>query len=326
MLRWACVAAVLLLCTACGVTAHAGHAPPPTAAAAAPAPVPLPRLPARGFAYAVGHGVVLTDASGRVLTRLRGWRLAGESGMPADGVQLRHAGVFWMLDAVHHDLVPWAGDTDAQVLAGDARIVYGSGRTWRVEAGSRVLWKGEGDIAPSVDGRLVTAAGTALDVTDGARVHIRSGCVAGARAGPTWYLLCGGGTGPWVGVLRDGELNVLGPPLGHGARSGWFGTYTGAALSLDGRTLLLQYSGQCETPNAFFEPVTGGRPQPVTGEASWRTAPESSAIGWAHDGTALVRVLAPACGQGGRPGIYAITPGGGMRRLARVSAEPWGRW
>jgi len=218
------------------------------------------------------------------------------------------------------------GDTQAQPLAGDARIVYGARRSWRVEIGSKVVWRGTGDITPSKDGRLVTASRVGFDVTDGARVHIRTGCVAGARRGSTWYVLCGAARSPWVGVLRGGKVRLLGPPLGTSVRSGWFGWYTSAEVSPDGQTLLLQYSGQCETPNAFFEPVSGGRPRPVTGEADWRTAPESSAIGWMRDGSALVRLLPFACGQGARPGIYAISPAGGMRRLARVNAEPWGRW
>jgi hypothetical protein len=323
------LALVLLAGAACGggdARSTPAGVSEPSLEAAGPAPVPLPGLPARGFAYPAGHAVVLTDARGRVISRLAGWRLSAETGMPPDAIPLHHAGRFWVLDPSHHDVVPWLGDTNAEPLAGDARIVHGAGRSWRVESGSRVMMRGKGQITPSADGRLVTAAHIGLDVTDGARVRIPAGCQAGARSGSRWYVLCGGGKSPWVGVLRDGNVGVLAPPLGRGMRSGWFGSYTSARLSPDGRTLLLQYSGQCETPNAFFEPVTGGRPQPVTGEANWRIAPESSALGWTRAGAALVRLYAPACGQGIRPGIYSISPAGGMRRLARVDAEPWGRW
>lgn len=342
MVRWGLALVLVLACAACGSDGavstkrparhHVVLGVPVTKQVSTPAadhmpPIMLPALPAQGFAYAAGHGIVLTDAGGRVLARLPGWRLGGETGLPAGMLALRHAGRFWFLDPGHHEVVAWSGDTDAQPLAGDARIVYRADRRWRLEIGSRVVWSGTGDITPSKDGRLVTAGHIGLDVTDGTRVHIRAGCIAGARRGSTWYVLCGAAHSPWVGIVRrGGRVSVLGQPLGKGELSGWFGWYTSAEVSPDGRTLLLQYSGQCETPNAFFEPVTGGRPQPVTGEADWRVAPESSAIGWTRDGSALVRLLPLACGQGARPGIYAISPGGGMRRLARVNAEPWGRW
>ena len=82
-----------------------------------------------------------------------------------------------------------------------------------------------------------------------------------------------------------------------------------AWLSPDGRTLLAQWSGECEIPHAFVLPAGGGPLRPVTGERDWRTSPESVALGWLADGRARVRLLEGLCGHGARrPGIYAIDP------------------
>ena len=44
------------------------------------------------------------------------------------------------------------------------------------------------------------------------------------------------------------------------------GRWVWAAASPDGRTLLMQWSGECEVPLAFTAPVQGGRPRRVVGK------------------------------------------------------------
>jgi hypothetical protein len=106
-------------------------------------------------------------------------------------------------------------------------------------------------------------------------------------------------------------------PPPHGSwRWGW--------PSPDGRTLLLQWSGECETPNAFFADVESGRVRPVTGERDWRHAPESSAYGWLHDGRAVVYLPRGGCGNGyKRPGYYAIDPRSGRADFLRAAGAYW---
>lgn len=92
-----------------------------------------------------------------------------------------------------------------------------------------------------------------------------------------------------------------------------------ALVSPDGRTLLAQWSRECESPSAFFVPTGGGLPRAVTGERDWAKAPESSAIGWTSEGRARVLLHGPACGLGAqRPGVYLIDPERGSVTLERA--------
>jgi hypothetical protein len=76
-------------------------------------------------------------------------------------------------------------------------------------------------------------------------------------------------------------------------------------LSPDGKTLLLQWSGECETPSAWFASANGGQLRPVAGNA----ADESVALGWTNAGRAVVVFPRAACGYGiVRAGIYLVEP------------------
>nr|MDQ3823714.1 hypothetical protein [Actinomycetota bacterium] len=120
------------------------------------------------------------------------------------------------------------------------------------------------------------------------------------RAGATWRVLVAGPPGS----VHDGMQ------IGH---------WAGAWLSPDGRTLLAQWSAECEIPIAFFVDVERGSMRPVTGEQRWTNAPESVALGWAPDGRARVRFPKGACGRSSdRPGVYLIHPASGT--LTRVAA------
>jgi hypothetical protein len=74
--------------------------------------------------------------------------------------------------------------------------------------------------------------------------------------------------------------------------------------SPDGKTLLAQWSGQCEVQSTYLVSATTGRARPILGSAD-----ESSALGWTRNGLARIRVPRPTCGGAHlRAGIYAVDP------------------
>jgi hypothetical protein len=113
------------------------------------------------------------------------------------------------------------------------------------------------------------------------------------------YAICGDR------FVRDGEALAIGKPPG--AKVGhWAKGY----LSPDGKTLLAQWSAECEIPTAFFVPVRGGVPLAVTGERKWADAPPSVADGWTEDGRAIVEIWRGDCGLPSHRGIYLIAQDG----------------
>jgi hypothetical protein len=114
------------------------------------------------------------------------------------------------------------------------------------------------------------------------------------------YAICGGR------FMRDGEALAIGKPprakVGHWAK---------AYLSPDGKTLLAQWSAECEVPRAFLVPVRGGTPRVVTGEADWGKAHPSVADGWTEDGRAIVEVWSGDCGAAAKHArIYLVAQDG----------------
>jgi len=114
---------------------------------------------------------------------------------------------------------------------------------------------------------------------------------------------CGGGGNATRTVTRAAAPVVpshrpAGAKVGHWER---------AYLSPDGKTLLAQWSAECEIPVAFFASGRGGPVRPVAGR-SLRDAPVSVADGWTQDGRAIVEFPAAACGSGvHKPGIYFVS-------------------
>jgi len=122
--------------------------------------------------------------------------------------------------------------------------------------------------------------------------------------------------------VSTGKWKVVTGPLQYRSKDA-HGFWRYVLASPDKKMLLAQWSGECESPNAFFVPAKGGTPRAVSGERHWWTAPESSAMGWAKDGRAKVRLYAGACGIGAHtPGVYLIDPDSGraefVRRLSRA--------
>jgi hypothetical protein len=122
--------------------------------------------------------------------------------------------------------------------------------------------------------------------------------------------------------VSTGKWKVVTGPLQYRSKDA-LGFWRYVLASPDKKTLLAQWSGECESPNAFFVPVRGGTPRAVSGERHWWRAPESGARGWSKDGRAIVRLYGGACGIGAhRPGVYLIDPETGraefVRRLTRA--------
>lgn len=139
----------------------------------------------------------------------------------------------------------------------------------------------------------------------------------GCHPGPRPYVICGV---PYAdrraasAVYLDGR-RLVGAP-------GSVGHWVSVKRSPDGRTLLLQWSAECESPVAYFADANGRRLRPVARDA----ATESVALGWAGDGRAVVSFPRGGCGGSHpQPGTYLVDPA--SRRATLVFpgvAELWG--
>jgi hypothetical protein len=106
-------------------------------------------------------------------------------------------------------------------------------------------------------------------------------------------------------LLRTTSGNVLAlvPPPPHSTGGHWRFAFP----SPDGSRLLLYWSGECESPTAFFASAQGGDATSADGAGDWRGRPESAALGWTADGRALVLFGPGACAGGTQPaGVYAV--------------------
>jgi hypothetical protein len=126
-------------------------------------------------------------------------------------------------------------------------------------------------------------------------------------------------------VSRDGESRRLAVrrPMWPGTGDHLIGWWEWAAASPDGRTILAQWSGECEIPLAFLVAIADGRPASVTGKYSRDDLPpNSTALGWSDDGRAIVFLPAdPACGGGDESGVFLIDLDGNRTRIAAASPD-----
>ncbi len=156
-------------------------------------------------------------------------------------------------------------------------------------------------------------------------------CQPAGSHGPISYQLCWRPVGNQHGTflrLEGGKkttLQLVPPgPTPTSKYAGRGGHWYWAALSPDGSRFLGQWSGDCEVPTAFFAPLGGGKPIPVTGEGDWQKSPNTMAYGWTTDGRAIVFIpTKPGCGTGiFRPGIYLVTDdAGSSTRSCRCQRE-----
>jgi hypothetical protein len=110
-------------------------------------------------------------------------------------------------------------------------------------------------------------------------------------------------------VRRSGRFIGIGVRKPPGSRVGhWAAAYR----SPDGKTLLAQWSAECEIPNAYFVAARGGTPRPVSSGHE-----ESIAHGWTSDGRAIVEFPRGVCGgTASQPGLYLVSLDGKRELVA----------
>jgi hypothetical protein len=119
------------------------------------------------------------------------------------------------------------------------------------------------------------------------------------------FVLSSGATAREVAVSPPG-------PTAAATDAGKIGHWAWGAVSPDEKTLLAQWSAECEVPIAFLVDLANGAPTPVTGEADWAESPMSLALGWTTDGRAIVFLpQGGGCGAGASPpGVYLYSEAG----------------
>jgi hypothetical protein len=116
-----------------------------------------------------------------------------------------------------------------------------------------------------------------------------------------------------VALVRPGGTST--PRLVAGPRRG-LGRWAWAEFSPNGRSILAQWSGECESPSAYL--IVGGRVRPYGGS----DAVESVGLGWLPDGRAVVSFWSGICGAGiSAPGVYAVPLRGKPERLRRTNGR-----
>lgn len=138
---------------------------------------------------------------------------------------------------------------------------------------------------------------------------------------PAWnfsYQLCQDPSSP----SDRGRIEFRGRgriPIDH-PYAGPSGHWSDGFVSRDGKTLLLQWTGECEVPLAFFVPAAGGKPRLVTGERRVDQAPATIATGGLPTAMRFVEVM-PGCGERGNSELWLISLGGARQLLAEAQTK-----
>ena len=133
---------------------------------------------------------------------------------------------------------------------------------------------------------------------------------SGCHPAPLPFVICGS---PYSLRARPSTVYLRGRKV-LGRRGGY---WRSAELSPDRRSLLLQWSGECEIPTAYLARADGGGLRAA--------APESVALGWTRSGRAVVDLPRGGCaGSTRRPGIYLVDPR--SRRASYVYAGHGRLW
>jgi hypothetical protein len=281
-------------------------------AAASLVAAPLPALPPQGLVLSEGSGLTFIALSGRRLAHIDGLRFESEyvlnSGLP----RFRdRQGRLWALDTAGHRFVPARAGLP---LAGGATLLFArKAKAWLVLRGGRVAMRmrvGREFPFLSEERDVVSTRRRALDLRTRRFLPVPAGCTLASRRAVNWILLCGHrshGTPLPTSIeeLVDGRRRRIAGPaeIRKVAPHDPAGYWVFVRVAADRRTLLAQWSGECESPSAFVI-GRGGRLDPVGGNRRL----ESVAAGWSRDGRAIVHFTAGICGQGfhGGPGIYAV--------------------
>jgi hypothetical protein len=249
---------------------------------------PLPPLPAQGVVLSKGDGIAFVDLRGRRLGHVDGLRFATEyalnSGVPR--FRDRH-GRLWSLDVRGHRLIPAVGGLP---LAGGATLLFAPrAKAWLVLRRGRILLRMPGGREfpfLSEDRDVVSTGRRAFDLRTRRFIRVPRGCILASRRAVHWVLLCGriehGTLLPTsVEELVDGRRKRLAGPAEVAPR-GPAGYWVYARVAPDRRTMLVQWSGECESPVAFL--ITRNRRLRPVGATTRRTPPESRTMGWSPTG------------------------------------------
>jgi hypothetical protein len=261
------------------------------------------------------------DFGGTRLGHVNGFRFASQDTNVSSGLPrfLDRAGQLWRLDRKGRRFLPARA---GMVLTAGATLAFvRRSRTWIVaRAGRVILQMRVGREFPflSEDHDVVSTGRRALDLRTRRFVDVPRGCVVASRRAPNWILLCGriaSGTllPTSIEELVGGRRRlIVGPPVRRGPGGRFPGHWVYAKVSPDTHRLLAQWSGECEVPTAFL--VEGRNVRPF-GAGTYAHAPESGALGWLRDGTAVIHFPVGACGGSlHTPGTY-IVPRSGRPRL-----------
>jgi hypothetical protein len=283
-------------------------------------------LPRTGIAVETGRGVALVDIGGRVRRFLPGFSLREGAVERPGQVELRdRAGKPYELRAGALVRVPSGSIT----LEGGYSLRFGT--HWTLRHGTQIVERirrfthveldSFGSVLSVVPGHFGAAtAGVARDLRTGKTRTLLRGCRVGARSGRVEYDLCGypyvqGQPSMIVRSDQRGRRTLVGPAehQPHGP-AGW---WQSVSLAPDGRTLLAQWSGECEVPTAYRIDTAGGR-MTILGRSRSGQPVESRTLGW-NGSEALVALPHSLCtGSAEEPGIYAFKAGQPPRLVYRL--------
>lgn len=186
---------------------------------------------------------------------------------------------------------------------------------WGVPPTLKGTWSAEQQ-RNTIDNALVLEDGRLADLARATASWGERACKSAGRAASVSYELCfRGGRGAHGSLIADADaarrVVTIRPPPAASRRAPLIGHWEWAAVSPDGRTLLAQWSVECEVPFAFLVPLAdGGEPVLATGGRPWYEQPPSEALGWSTDGRPLIRVWKVGCGrEAGRGTVHAVTDG-----------------
>jgi hypothetical protein len=293
-------------------------------------PQELPALPSQGLVISASRAVKLVDLRGRTLGRVDGFRFASETtfgaGLPRF---VDAAGRFWQLDWKHRRFV--TANTGQPLYGGATLSFISRTHTWVVRSRdartllrmpvrrdtNRMLF----DVSEDRD--VLTTRAHAFDLRTEGTVRLPPLCSVGSAKRPRWILLCGSrgyrSTGArTIEELVAGRRRVIAKPPGRrpAPNTPPVGHWAGVQLSPDGRSVLAQWSAECESPQAY---LIDRRTRSMRRLGA--VADESLGLGWTRDRSAVVYFPSGVCGGSYRlgPGVFAV--GLGKPRLI-VKATP----
>lgn len=297
-------------------------------------------LPEHGLA--VGYledgeytGIELFDMAGKSLAKLPGYHInTTSSNLNAPGPLTLQRGARNLLIASRTRIraMKWpetmlANGYRIRDRANTRSLLLGPGRPPTEHDGSRHV---------SYDRDVISREGVAFDLLAQRQVDLPPGCRVADRHGGTWYLICGvppaeersalpSTIATWIPGTEPTQ--IVAPPQSAYATSelgpiGPIGHWRHAAVSPDGSRLLLQWSAECEVPEAFWTPIRGGTPQAIGAADRWGALPESVHVGWDQAGRALVHLPKGECGSSAdTPGVYSLSTDGELRLVLATAGK-----